>query len=38
MDRFGLAGVTRASVALYNDYDDVDALLAGVEEAVDTLT
>jgi cysteine desulfurase/selenocysteine lyase len=38
MDRFGLAGVTRASIALYNDLDDVDAFLAGLEEAVDTLT
>lgn len=38
MDRFDLAGVTRASIALYNDLDDVDAFLAGLDEAVDTLT
>ena len=38
MDRFDLGGVTRVSIAMYNDYDDVDALLAGLEEAVDKLT
>lgn len=38
MDRYALEGVTRASMVLYNDDDDVDALLAGLEEAVDRLT
>lgn len=38
MDRFDLAGVTRASIALYNDLDDVDAFLAGLDEAVEILT
>ena len=33
MDRFGLAGTTRASLALYNDDADVDALLSGLDEA-----
>ncbi len=34
MERFGLAGTARASLAPYNTDDDVDALLAGLEEAV----
>ena len=33
MDRFGLAGTTRASLALYNDEADIDALLSGLDEA-----
>ncbi|HSE76419.1 MAG TPA: SufS family cysteine desulfurase [Alphaproteobacteria bacterium] len=33
MDRFGLAGTTRASLALYNNDADVDALLSGLDEA-----
>lgn len=33
MDRFGLTGVTRASLAPYNTADDIDALLEGVAEA-----
>ena len=38
MDRFDLAGVTRASIALYNDQGDIDALLTGLDEAAATLT
>ena len=34
MDRFGLAGTTRASLALYNGDDDVDALLTGLADVV----
>lgn len=37
MDRFGLAGATRASLAFYNATEDVDALLAGLDEAARTL-
>lgn len=33
MDFFGVAGTARASLALYNDEADVDALLAGLEHA-----
>ena len=32
MQRFGIAGTARASFALYNTRDDVDALLAGIDE------
>jgi cysteine desulfurase/selenocysteine lyase len=31
MERFGVAGTARASFALYNTRDDVDALVAGIE-------
>jgi selenocysteine lyase/cysteine desulfurase len=34
MDRYGLAGTTRASLALYNGDEDVDALLTGVADVV----
>jgi len=34
MDRFDIVGTTRACIAPYNDNTDVDALLAGVREAV----
>lgn len=37
MDHFDLAGTTRASIAPYNDGDDIDAMLAGVVHAVKTL-
>ncbi|MBM3555763.1 MAG: aminotransferase class V-fold PLP-dependent enzyme [Alphaproteobacteria bacterium] len=37
MDAFGLAGTTRASLAAYNDAADVDALLAGLERAIEVL-
>jgi cysteine desulfurase/selenocysteine lyase len=32
MERFGVAATTRASFALYNGPDDVDALLRGVRK------
>lgn len=38
MAHFGVAGCTRASLAPYNDDADVDALLAGVDDAVRRLT
>ncbi|QQS12920.1 MAG: SufS family cysteine desulfurase [Rhodospirillales bacterium] len=34
MDKLDIAGTTRAGIAPYNDDSDVDALLAGVREAV----
>ncbi len=34
MDRFDLAGTTRASLQVYNDDGDVDALLSGLDDAV----
>ena len=37
MQALGIEGVSRASLALYNGQDDVDALLAGVGEAVRVL-
>lgn len=33
MDAFGVTGTTRASLACYNDDDDIDALLAGLDDA-----
>lgn len=33
MDKFDLAGTTRASLAVYNTVGDIDALLAGLEDA-----
>jgi len=38
VERFGLAGTTRASIALYNDDADIDALFDGLEQAVRVLT
>lgn len=32
MQRFGIAGTARASFALYNTRDEVDALIAGIDE------
>jgi cysteine desulfurase/selenocysteine lyase len=32
MDRFGVAATVRASFAIYNDRDDVDALVAGLNK------
>jgi cysteine desulfurase/selenocysteine lyase len=34
MERFGLAGTTRASLAVYSGEDDIDALLGGLDRAV----
>ncbi|MBI3709209.1 MAG: SufS family cysteine desulfurase [Proteobacteria bacterium] len=34
MDRFDLPGTVRASLALYNDDSDIDALLEGLDDAV----
>ena len=31
MDRLGILGTARASFALYNTHEDVDALVAGIE-------
>jgi cysteine desulfurase/selenocysteine lyase len=33
MDHLGLAGTTRASLALYNNEADIDALLTGLDDA-----
>ena len=38
VERFGLAGITRASIALYNDDADIDALFEGLEQAARVLT
>jgi len=38
MDRFDLAGTTRASLQVYNDDGDVDALLSGLDDAVARLS
>lgn len=35
MDRFGVAATARASFALYNNKDDVDRLMVGLEQAVE---
>jgi cysteine desulfurase/selenocysteine lyase len=35
MDRFGVAATARASVALYNNEDDVDRLMVGLGQAVE---
>jgi len=37
MDRYGIPGTVRASFALYNNQEDVERLLAGVERAVGML-
>jgi cysteine desulfurase/selenocysteine lyase len=37
MDAFGVAGTTRASLALYNDEADVDAFLLGLDDALERL-
>jgi cysteine desulfurase / selenocysteine lyase len=31
MERFGVSGTARASFALYNTFDEIDALIAGIE-------
>jgi cysteine desulfurase/selenocysteine lyase len=33
MDRFCIPATTRASFALFNDEDDIDALVAGIHKA-----
>ena len=33
MDRFGIPGTVRASIALYNTKEDIDTLVAGVQRA-----
>jgi len=38
VERFGLAGTTRVSIALYNDDADIDALFDGLEQAARVLT
>jgi cysteine desulfurase/selenocysteine lyase len=37
MEQCGLAGTTRASIALYNNDGDVDALLSGLDDALQRL-
>ncbi|SKB78222.1 cysteine desulfurase / selenocysteine lyase [Parapedobacter luteus] len=37
MDRYGIPGTVRASIALYNTREDIDALVAGVERAASML-
>jgi cysteine desulfurase / selenocysteine lyase len=38
MEAFDLAGTTRATIALYNDDSDIDALLTGLDKAIGRLT
>ncbi len=35
MDRFGVPGTVRASFGIYNDFDDVDRLVAGLKKVTD---
>jgi cysteine desulfurase/selenocysteine lyase len=35
MERFGVAATARASFAFYNNRDDVDRLIAGLQRAVE---
>jgi cysteine desulfurase/selenocysteine lyase len=35
MERFGVAATARASFAFYNNQEDVDRLMAGLEKAVE---
>lgn len=37
MDRYGIPGTVRASFAVYNNFEDVDKLVAGVKRAVKML-
>ena len=38
MQAFGITGTTRASLALYNDANDIDALLTGLDRTIRRLT
>ena len=38
MEALGISGTTRASLACYNDADDIDALLTGLDDALHRLT
>ena len=38
MQAFGITGTTRASLALYNDASDIDALLTGLDRTIRRLT
>src|SRR5262249_20659604 len=37
MERFGIAGTTRASLAFYNTKEEVDALVKGIEKVKEVL-
>jgi cysteine desulfurase/selenocysteine lyase len=37
MDHFDIAGTTRASLAPYNNDEDIDAMLNGLEDAMKRL-
>jgi cysteine desulfurase/selenocysteine lyase len=37
MERFGIAGTTRASFALYNTMEEADALVAGIAKVREVL-
>lgn len=37
MDRFGIPGTVRASMAFYNTFDEIDALVNGVKKAIELL-
>ena len=37
MDRYGIPGTVRASLAMYNTQEDIDALVAGVQKAASML-
>jgi cysteine desulfurase/selenocysteine lyase len=37
MDRFKIPGTTRASLAVYNTFDEIDALVAGLKKAAKML-
>ena len=38
MEHFGVAATVRASFGMYNNYDDVDALLAGIARTKDLMS
>jgi cysteine desulfurase/selenocysteine lyase len=37
MDRFGIPGTIRASLAVYNTKEEIDILVAGIQRAVNML-
>jgi cysteine desulfurase/selenocysteine lyase len=38
MERFGIAGTIRASLGLYSNKQDIDALIAGLKKAKEMLS
>jgi cysteine desulfurase/selenocysteine lyase len=38
MDRFGVPATARASLALYNTRDEIDALIKGIDRVIEVFT